>query len=111
MRAFCYDSIEEKERQPWETITWLNKWPELCDFLNDSNSIYGSTIEDYALIMSQFQEVQSNFQWMIKAYYYYIKENSEKFRIEPPPSPARFFLPKIIGVLFVLGVILYFVLK
>lgn len=111
MRAFLYDSIEKQERQPWETVIWISKWPELSDFLCDSNSKYGSTKQEYDLLMEQFCEVQGMSSWMKKAFYYYIKENAPKYGLEPPPSMTAFFLPKIIVVLGIIAVIIYIVLK
>ena len=107
MKAFCYEVIEEKEVPPWETIIWTSKWPELSEFLSNENSIYGETEQEYFVIMEQFNEVQYNFRWMVKAYYQYMQLNASKFGLQPPPSPVAFFLPKIAIAAAIIGLIVY----
>ncbi len=115
MREFCYDTIESKYdaiegkgRYPWETVIWHIKWPELSAFLSDRDSTYGSSKEDYETIMEQFFDVQLDFRWMIKAHYLYMKENAHRFGLEAMPSVVGFYLPKLIVVLIIIAVAVYF---
>ncbi len=109
MRAFCYDAIEEKDIRPWETYIWSSKWPELSEFLSNKDSIYGSTEEEYQKIMEQFNEVQMTFRWMIKAYYQYMRLYATEFGLKPPPSPAAYFIPRIVIAVVIVGVAVYLI--
>jgi hypothetical protein len=112
IRSFLYECVKQKERWPWETIIWSNRWPELCDFLCDLKSDYGTTNQEYVLIINQFNEVQKSFDWMRQAYSNYSIKNASSYNFNKTPSlslknkmrPHLTFFGILIAILF-LGVI------
>ncbi len=80
MRTTCIaHTLNENGGFPWESRKWKDSYPVLSDFLNNTDSAYGSTQEDYDLLLHQFSIVFKEYKWLKDDLHVYMKSETNKY--------------------------------
>ena len=93
MRTTCLALVSKSgDIYPWSTNEWSEKYPELASFLNDPESDYGKTEEDYRILLVQFAELFEIEPWLNKYCQSFIRKDQIEY------LPAKPFNLKMAGM-------------
>ena len=80
------------EKYPWEYEEWQATYPYLSKFLNEVDSDYGKTEEDYFNIISDFYKLSEKDKWLLESLHESLDKHLKKY-VLPKPKSIKSFVP------------------
>ena len=94
--------LQNDGKYPWESEEWIDAYPSLSRFLNEVDSEYGISDDDYFSIVSDFHRLSQQNKWMLQSLHESLEKHQKKYVLPKPfniKSVIPFIATLIIGVL------------